>query len=204
MKQWLIIFFSILFLGLNNLEAKTAGCRFSVDPLAEVGVSITPYGYCGNNPLVRGTFDVLTFVGMGGVESLFSLSSSLCGFAGKHFGRTAIKTSLQAAKVRGINAFRYMNKAELQAIQKTGLLRGGRVGETFFTKDLYKSAIHAQQRLALPSVPTLRVEFQILNNPTLLRSGTKIQSAFGMSGGGAEFMTLDPVKIKLINWQPLR
>ena len=53
MRRWLIIFFSILFLGHDCLEAKTAGCRFSIDPLAEVGVSITPYGYCGNNPLVR-------------------------------------------------------------------------------------------------------------------------------------------------------
>ncbi len=215
MRQWLIIFFSILFLGHGCLEAKTAGCRFSADPLSEGSISITPYGYCGNNPLVRidpdgrsfdryqsdygsvrwfrssrerlffhsewwtrlgaeyslelgdgrflnfyqnvpvsltdsresallgilnndgfkgfllskdspldeeyrhdivrrsihhaqneflahplvrRTFDVLTFVGMGGVESLFSLSSSLCGFSGKHFGRTAIKTTLRAAK----------------------------------------------------------------------------------------------------------
>jgi len=97
-----------------------------------------------------------------------------------------------------------MTQGELQAVQKTGLLRGGRAGETFFTKDLYKSAASAQQRLALPSAPTLRVEFQILNNPTLLRNGTKVQSAFGMLGRGAEFMTLDPVKVRLINWQPLR
>ena len=226
MRRWLIIFFSILFLGHDCLEAKTAGCRFSADPLAEVGVSITPYGYCGNNPLVRidpdgrsfdwyqsdygsvrwfrssrkrlffhsewwtrlgaeyslelgdgrflnfyqnvpvsltdsresallgilnndgfkgfllsnaspldeeyrhdivrrsihhaqneflahplvrRTFDVLTFVGMGGVESLFSLSSSLCGFSGKHFGRTAIKTTLRAAKegMKAIQAGEY-------------------------------------------------------------------------------------------------
>ena len=53
MKQWLIIFWGVLFLGLNNLEAKTAGCRFSADPLSEGSISITPYGYCGNNPLVR-------------------------------------------------------------------------------------------------------------------------------------------------------
>ena len=53
MRQWLIIFFSILFLGHGCLEAKTAGCRFSIDPLSEGSISITPYGYCGNNPLVR-------------------------------------------------------------------------------------------------------------------------------------------------------
>lgn len=51
MKQCLIIFFSILFLGHGCLEAKTAGCRFSVDPLTQVSVSITPYVYCANNPV---------------------------------------------------------------------------------------------------------------------------------------------------------
>ena len=102
-----------------------------------------------------------------------------------------------------ITAFRYMTQGELQAIQETGLLRGGRVGETFFTKDVFRSSLKAQRRLALPSKPTLRVEFQILNNPTLLRNGTKVQRAFGMPGGGAEFMTKSPVKVNLINWQPL-
>ena len=51
MKQSLSIFLGVLFLGLNNPEAKTAGCRFSVDPLTQVNVSITPYVYCANNPV---------------------------------------------------------------------------------------------------------------------------------------------------------
>ena len=51
MKQSLSIFLGLLFLGLNNPEAKTAGCRFSVDPLTQVNVSITPYAYCANNPV---------------------------------------------------------------------------------------------------------------------------------------------------------
>ncbi len=97
-----------------------------------------------------------------------------------------------------------MTEGELKAIQKTGMLRGGRPGETYFTKDLYKSAANAQNRLSLPNTPTLRVEFEILNYPTLLQNGTKVLPANGMIGGGAEFMTLDPVKIRLINWQSLR
>jgi len=56
----------------------------------------------------------------------------------------------------------------------------------------------------LENTPTLRVEFEILNNPTLLRNGTKVRPLPGLSGGGAEFMTTDPVRIRLINWQPLR
>ena len=78
-----------------------------------------------------------------------------------------------------------MSQAELEAVQSTGLLRGGRAGETFFTKDLYKSAASAQNRLALPGSPALRVEFQILNNPKMLLNGTKVQPLNGMMGRGA-------------------
>jgi hypothetical protein len=113
-------------------------------------------------------------------------------------------TGKEIADKGGGNTFRYMTEGELKAIQETGLLRGGREGETFWTKDLYKSAAKAQNRLALPNAPKLRVEFEILNDPTLLQNGTKVLPANGMIGGGAEFMTLDPVKVKLINWQPLK
>jgi hypothetical protein len=105
---------------------------------------------------------------------------------------------------KGAIGFRYMVEVELKAIQETGFLRGGRAGPTYWTKDLYKSAATAQNRLALPSRPTLRVEFEILNNPTPLLNGTKVFPDNGMMGKGAEFMTLDPVKVRLINWQPLR
>ena len=69
---------------------------------------------------------------------------------------------------------------------------------------VYKSASKAQKRLALPSAPTLRTEFEILNNPQLLRNGSKVSPAFNQIGQGAEFMTKDPVKVRLINVQPLR
>lgn len=59
-------------------------------------------------------------------------------------------------------------------------------------------------QLALPSAPTLRTEFEILNNPQLLRNGSKVSPAFNQIGQGAEFMTKDPVKVRLINVQPLR
>jgi len=102
------------------------------------------------------------------------------------------------------SAFRYVVGEELKAIQETNLLRGGRAGETFWTKDLYKTAASAQNRLSLPVTPAYRVEFEILSNPTLLRNGTKVLPANGMMGKGAEFLTLDPTKVRIINWQPLR
>lgn len=97
-----------------------------------------------------------------------------------------------------------MTEGDLGAIKNTDFLRGGRPGETYFTKDLYKSGFHAQERLALPTTPTLRVEFDILNSPQLQINGNKVLPAFNMPGKGAEFMTLDPVKVKIINVQPIK
>jgi hypothetical protein len=104
----------------------------------------------------------------------------------------------------GNSGFRYISQGELKAIQETGFLRGGISGETYFTKDLYKTSAKAQSRLALGSTPAIRVEFEILNNPKILLNGNKVLPANGMIGRGSEFMTLDPIKIRLINWQPLR
>ena len=128
------------------------------------------------------------------------LSGVCCNFYLESCGEYGCEEYCQS----GGNAYRYMTEGELEAIQNTGLLRGGRAGETYWTKDLYKSALKAQDRLSLPSTPTLRVEFETINNPTLLKNGTKVLPNYGMRGQGAEFMTLDPMKIRLINWQPLR
>ena len=109
-----------------------------------------------------------------------------------------VEIEIVAAK-SSTTGFRYMSQAELKAIQETGYLRGGWPGEICFTKDLYKSAAKAQSRLSLGSSSTLRVEFEILNNPTLLRNGTKVSPLNGMVGVGSELMTLDTVKDRLIN-----
>jgi hypothetical protein len=114
------------------------------------------------------------------------------------------ENSIEAAAEGGATGFRYMKEAELLAIQNSGMLRGGNPGKTYFTKDLYKSGAHAQLRLSLPTTPEFRVEFEILNSPTLLLNGLKVLPDFGMPGKGAEFMTTDPVIVRLINWQPLR
>jgi hypothetical protein len=102
------------------------------------------------------------------------------------------------------NGYRYVTKGEIEPTRSTGSLRVGREGETFFTKDLYNSGIKAQQRLSLDVKPTHRLEFEILSNPDLLRNGTKVGPLYGQPGLGSEFMTIDPVKIRIINVQPLR
>ena len=109
-----------------------------------------------------------------------------------------------APKTGGTRGYRYVAEGEVQAIKDTGKLRGGNPGDTFFTKDVYKSGEKAQQRLSLPSRPTHRVEFEINNNPNLGRNGTKVDANYGQPGKGSEFMTTDPVEVNLINVQPLR
>ncbi|WP_157257491.1 hypothetical protein [Dysgonomonas macrotermitis] len=58
--------------------------------------------------------------------------------------------------------------------------------------------------MALPIKPTVRIEFEITNNPTLQINGGKVIPAYSMPGGGSEFMTPDPVRVKIINIQPIK
>jgi hypothetical protein len=113
-------------------------------------------------------------------------------------------SSLAAKTTEGTTGYRYVTEAEIQAIKNSGMLRSGRPGETFFTKDVYKSGAHAQERLSLPTTPTHRIEFNVTNNPTMLRNGTKVDPVGSLPGKGSEFMSTDPVRVDLINVQPLR
>lgn len=113
-------------------------------------------------------------------------------------------TNKSTVSSTGTRGYRYMQEGELKAVNETDLLRGGREGETYFSKDQYKSGISAQERLALPSKPTLRVEFEIQNNPKLQINGNKVAPAYNMPGKGSEFMTTDPVRVKIINVQPIK
>jgi RHS repeat-associated protein len=139
----------------------------------------------------------------------------LCG--GIFFRMNALNTGIRTIPYRGFaveeglvggttgtTGFRYMSAAELEAVQSTAYLRGGLAGETYFTKDVYKTAALAKRRLSLGTEPAFRVEFEILNDPVLLRNGTKVIPGNGMSGGGAEFMTTDLVRVRIINWQPIK
>ncbi|EMY03511.1 RHS repeat-associated core domain protein [Leptospira interrogans str. 2002000626] len=110
----------------------------------------------------------------------------------------------EAKNTSTTSGYRYVTKGEVQAIKDTGMLRGGREGETYFTKDLYKSGAKAQERLSLDKKPTHRVEFEISGKPNYEKYGSKVDPLYGQPGKGSEFMTTDPVKVKLINVQPLK
>lgn len=187
--------------GQQRTEQLAAAVNTTVETLS--------YGFPLSNTakvMAKSTRGVETTVGekvFAGLE-VVGLAASFVG-AGLE-GTTKIASTVAEKTVTkgGGNAFRYMTEGELKAIQQSGMLRGGNPGKTYFTKDLYKSGAHAQQRLSLPTTPTLRVEFEILNNPTMKLNGSKVLPDFGMPGKGAEFMTTNPVRVKLINWQPLK
>jgi hypothetical protein len=127
------------------------------------------------------------------------------GGLGGAFSRLGSATSAVSSETsQGTTAFRYMTQGEVNAIKESkGYLRGGNPGETFFTKDLYKSAFKAEQRLSLGTTPTHRVEFEILNNPLLSRTGQRVAAIPGRTGGGNEFSSLGLIRVRIINIQPL-
>ena len=98
--------------------------------------------------------------------------------------------------------YRNMSKAEAEAVKKTGLLRGGNEGETYWTDSRFRNAAKAQDRLSLPNKPEVQMEFNIKNNPTLQRNGTRVTPDNGGKGGGKEYMSTDSVKVEVINVQP--
>jgi len=161
------------------------------------------------NVLIDGTTGGITGFGTGaGMAKLNGASWSEAvksGLKGAGTG-AAIGTASGAARgylesrTQGNRGYRYVTEGEIKAIEETGYLRGGREGETYFTKDKYKSGTKTQERLSLEIKPTHRIEFEITNNPKYIKYGTKVIPDFNMPGKGSEFMTTDKVRINLKNW----
>jgi len=107
-----------------------------------------------------------------------------------------------AAGGEGKTFYRSMSHAEAEAVKKTGKLRGGREGETFWTDSRFRSADRAQDRLSLGNKPEVQMEFRITNSPKPVRSGTRVAPASGGRGGGREYMSTDLVEVEIINVQP--
>jgi hypothetical protein len=90
-----------------------------------------------------------------------------------------------------------MSKEEVDAIRKTGMLRGGRPEETYWTEDYYESAQEAQVRLALRRRPEKRVWFRIINEPVLERDNLLVAPHEGQPGGGTEYQTRADEKVEV-------
>jgi len=115
----------------------------------------------------------------------------------------AAKSYIDIEKLNSKPLYRVMSKAELKSVEKTGMLRGGREGTTYFSDSKISSATKAQSRLSLPTKPEYSVEFKIVNKPKV-EGGTTVDPAYNQSGGGREYFTYDKVKVEIINAQPLK
>jgi hypothetical protein len=108
--------------------------------------------------------------------------------------------------IEGQTYCRYMSRAEADAVERTGFLRGGRGSgfeETYWTNEIYASAAEAKSRLALRRPPEVRVAFRITNAPALLLDGARVSPSEDEPGGGIEWMTLDAVEVEVIDVEDL-
>ena len=99
---------------------------------------------------------------------------------------------------------RFISRAEHTEILVTGLLRGGREGETYFTTDIYLGIEAATEKLSLPREPEPGIEFLITNNPLIF--GPRIVGPdFGRHGGGIEYWSEEKVEVQLTSlWELLK
>jgi RHS repeat-associated protein len=79
---------------------------------------------------------------------------------------------------------RAMSRAELQAMQATGLIRGGRPGTHYASDAVNSNAQHARQRLALGQTPEVRVTIEVPRGS--FSPPARIGPLNNMPGGGME------------------
>ena len=97
---------------------------------------------------------------------------------------------------------RWMSKAELDATQSTGLLRGGRGGTHHATDAANSSAQRARQRLALGETPEVRVTMEVPAGR--FSTPSRVDPLNGMPGGGMERTATGniPAIIKRVDGMP--
>jgi hypothetical protein len=101
---------------------------------------------------------------------------------------------------------RHVGKEEIATIEQTGLLRGGRPGETYFTIDHYASRSRAAHRLSLKHIPDYAVDFEILNSPSVIgpeRIAPKWYTTGFREGWGIQYRTWDPVQVRVLRLRRL-
>jgi hypothetical protein len=91
---------------------------------------------------------------------------------------------------------RWMTRAELDATQATGLVRGGRDGTHYVTDAANSSAQRARMRSALPQTPEVRVTMEVPAGT--FSPPTRVEPNFGMPGGGMERTATGPVPTRVI------
>lgn len=105
-------------------------------------------------------------------------------------------TASRGAVSRVETVQRWMSRAELDATNATGLLRGGRDGTHFVTDSANASAKRARQRMALPQTPEVRVTMEVPGDT--FSAPSRVEPAFGMPGRGMERTATGRVPVKVL------
>src|SRR5699024_7393824 len=161
-------------------------------------------------PIKQGLLDINTIVdgldGYGNKVSMVGRGAALLDFM-------LLGAAGKEGKVRGIKGEtpkfeRIMSEQELKATRENNLLRGGREGENFFSKEgsISLDAKRAQQRLGLDGrVRTHKMEFEIID-PNVKITGPRVAKPgkSGTSGGGNEYSTNQTTRIKIIKVRKLK
>jgi hypothetical protein len=127
---------------------------------------------------------------------LANIETTRTGNASSNFERFAAQERGLVEERETVIVQRWMSRSELEATQKSGLLRGGRNGTHYVTDAANADLLRARQRLALPHAPEVRVTLRVPKNTLSVPS--EIEPAFNMPGGGMERTAIGNVPVKII------
>ncbi len=97
---------------------------------------------------------------------------------------------------------RAMSRAELKAMQETGLVRGGRPGTHYASDSVNSSAGRAQQRLALPNKPEVKITIEVSKGK--FSSPARVEPNYNMPGGGMERTATGKIPVLIKRVEELR
>jgi len=93
---------------------------------------------------------------------------------------------------------RAMSRAELAATESRGLLRGGRSGTHYVSDAVNSTAGRAQQRLALPQTPEVRVTLEVPSGR--FSAPSRVPPKYNMPGGGMQRTASGDVPVRILRF----
>jgi RHS repeat-associated protein len=96
---------------------------------------------------------------------------------------------------------RAMSRAEAEATKATGLVRGGRPGTHYVSDAVNSRAGRAQQRLALPQRPEVRMTMEVPAGQ--FSPPSRVRPQYGMPGGGTERTATGEIPARVLNMEDM-
>ncbi|MBX3375130.1 MAG: RHS repeat-associated core domain-containing protein [Phycisphaeraceae bacterium] len=170
---------------------------------SKVGTAVRTIDQAGNVVMAaRGAADMLD-EGITAENSL-RLAGGAFGFGANSVARRAAMgrsadDALRQADTEVVQ--RAMSRAELAATRETGLLRGGRDGTHYVSDAVNSGATRAQQRLALPERPEVRVTLEVpagrFSSPTRV-GPLELPGGGVLQGGGMERSATGNIPVRIL------